>query len=185
MVSGHPQAEFQDLARLAELIRQRNQAEVEITRITGRPAAIGHLGEYIASRIFKIALAATAIEEGIDGTFTEGPLAGRTVDIKWYAKREGILDVGTKRLLDFYLVLAGPAGPAFSSKGLPRPWLISSVHLFETTNLIASLRTSAVRVGIATSVRAHFWDESRVYPDGRNNLLPLTAEHERLLALFR
>ena len=44
------------LERLADLIRERNANEVAITRIVGRPAQLGHIGEHIASRIFDIEL---------------------------------------------------------------------------------------------------------------------------------
>jgi len=116
-----------DLESLALLIRQRNEVEVEITRIIGRPAQLGHIGEYVAARVFRIALASSAAEKGHDGQFEDGPLKGRTVNIKWYAKREGILDILSMSLPDFYLVLAGPHEPAGSSKGTSRPWLITSV----------------------------------------------------------
>jgi hypothetical protein len=33
-----------------------------------------------------------------------GPLRGRSVNIKWYLKREGILDISEMCLLDYYLV---------------------------------------------------------------------------------
>ena len=46
-----------DLERLALLVRQRNEVEVEITRIIGRPAQIGQIGEYIAAKVFRIAMA--------------------------------------------------------------------------------------------------------------------------------
>ena len=75
------------------MIRQRSEVEVAITRIIGRPAQIGHIGEYIAAKVFRIALAPSASEKGYDGRFEDGPPQGRTVNIKWYAKREGVLDI--------------------------------------------------------------------------------------------
>ncbi len=56
-------------------------------------AIAGHLGELIASRVFAIELDASASAAAIDGRFTEGPLGGRTVNVKWYLKREGLLDL--------------------------------------------------------------------------------------------
>ena len=53
-----------DLERLAELIHQRNENEIEVTRIIGRPAQIGHVGEYPASAIFNIALEVSATTAG-------------------------------------------------------------------------------------------------------------------------
>ena len=48
-----------------------------ITTLVGRPALIGHLGEYIASRIFDIELEPTAVSKGVDGRFTKGKLSGK------------------------------------------------------------------------------------------------------------
>jgi hypothetical protein len=65
-----------ELQKLADLIRKRKDIETEITQVIGRPAQIGHLGEYIASMIFDIALEASAVNKGYDGTFRSGSLAG-------------------------------------------------------------------------------------------------------------
>ena len=75
-----------DLVQLAGLIRRRNQLEQEITALIQRPAQIGHLGEYIAAHIFDIMLEQSAAHKGFDGRFTDGPLQGRTVNVKWYAR---------------------------------------------------------------------------------------------------
>ena len=111
---------MQDLARLAALIQQRNAIDQEIAQLIGRPALIGHVGEYIASRLFGIDLMASASHKGIDGYFGDGPLAGRSVNIKWYAKLEGMLDITPAALPDTYLVLAGPPDSALSSRGATR-----------------------------------------------------------------
>ncbi len=50
-----------------------------------------------------------ATSAAIDGRFTSGPLQGCTVNVKWYLKREGTIDVTESDILDYYLVLAGPA----------------------------------------------------------------------------
>jgi hypothetical protein len=173
-----------DLEKLALLIQQRNDVEVEITRIIGRPAQIGHIGEYIAAKVFRIALASSATEKGYDGRFEEGPLRGQTVNVKWYAKREGMLDIEPRSLPDFYLVLTGPHGLAGSSKGTPRPWLITSVSLFDAPRLVDGLAKERVKVGIATSVRKHLWDAAELWPNQRNTLLPLTDEQRSMLRLF-
>lgn len=91
----------------------------------------GHLGEFIASRVFAIELEASASAAAIDGRFTEGLLAGRTVNVKWYAKREGLLDLTESDVSDHYLVLTGPPSAGASSRGQVRPWIISNVYLFE------------------------------------------------------
>jgi len=67
-----------------------------------------HLGEWIAAQIFGIELAASSPETGIDGRFTIGLLRGRTVDVKWYPKLEGMLALKPAPALDYYLVLIGP-----------------------------------------------------------------------------
>lgn len=125
-----------DLPRLAELVRTRNAVDAEIAAVVGRPALIGHVGEYIAANIFGIELEGSAARKAIDGRFASGPLSGATVNIKWYAKQEGLLDLTPDSLPDYYLVLAGPRQPAASSRGTHRPWLIQSVFLFDANDLI-------------------------------------------------
>jgi hypothetical protein len=173
-----------DLKRLGFLIRQRNEVEIEITRIIGRPAQIGHIGEYVAAKVFRIALSASAAEKGHDGRFEEGSQIDRTVNVKWYAKHEGMLDIEPRSLPDFYLVLTGPHELAGSSRGTSRPWLITSVFLFDAPRLVNELALAPVKVGIATSVRKHLWDAAELWPNQRNITLPLTDEQRRMLRLF-
>jgi hypothetical protein len=71
-----------DLTQLADLIKKRNSLERQITALIGRPAQIGHIGEYIASRIFRIVLEESASHKSMDGRFSDGPLKGGTVNIK-------------------------------------------------------------------------------------------------------
>jgi hypothetical protein len=89
----------------------------------------GHLGEWLASRIFDIQLEESAATQGYDGRFRTGPLVGRTVNVKWYMKRTGLLDTTDYPKLDYYLVLTGPPAPAGSSRGLTRPWCVQGVFL--------------------------------------------------------
>ncbi len=42
------------LKNLAALVHERNEVSARITQIIGRPALIGHLGEFIAGEIFDI-----------------------------------------------------------------------------------------------------------------------------------
>ena len=125
------------LERLAELIHAKNRIDDEIAEIIGRPSLIVHVGEYIASEIFKIELEQSAVEKGIDGRFTQGPLKGQTVNIKFYGKRENLLDINIDHLPDYYLVLTGPKSSAVSSRSATRPWLISSVYLFNSQKLMS------------------------------------------------
>jgi hypothetical protein len=92
------------LARIAALLRERNAIDAELARLIQRPMTSGHLGEWIAAQIFGIELEATAVTAGIDGRFGSGPLQGQTVNIKWYLKREGLLDTTESTAPDYYLV---------------------------------------------------------------------------------
>src|SRR3954468_6051695 len=103
-----------DLEHVAALIRERNGIDAEIGGITGRPVVAGHLGEWIAAQVFDIELERSAVAKGIDGHFRAGPLAGRSVNVKWYGKREGLLDLTEDFDADFYLVLTGPPAAAVS-----------------------------------------------------------------------
>jgi hypothetical protein len=174
-----------DLIQLAELIRTRNAVMKQIAHIIQRPALIGHVGEFIAAHIFGIALEESASQKGLDGRFTHGQLAGRSVNIKWYPKRENILDVRPDALPDFYLVLAGPKSTVSSSRGGERPWVIENVYLFDAPQLVRRLRSRGVKIGVATSVRQQLWEEAEVYPTARNKRLILTDAQRKLLAHFR
>jgi hypothetical protein len=102
----------------------------------------GHLGKWIAARIFGIALEPSATATAIDGRFTSGVLRDRTVNVRWYLKREGLLDVTPSDALDDYLVLVmtGPAAPPAHSRDGVRPRCRTSVYLFDA-------RQSGRRVG--------------------------------------
>ena len=173
-----------DLRKLADLIRQRNDLEVEITRIIQRPAQVGHIGEFIAAKVFGIALAFSASEKGSDGRFEEGPLKDRTVNVKWYAKRADVLDIEPRFVPDFYLVLTGPHEPALSSRGTTRPWLITSVFLFDGPRLVDELAKAGVKIGIGASVRTYLWDAAELWPNQRNAMFLLADEQRRMLRLF-
>ena len=173
-----------DLEQLADLIRMRNENEVAITRVVDRPALLGHIGEYIASQVFNIALAPNATNPGIDGWFRSSSLAGKSVDVKTYAKREGVLDIKPEQLPDYYLVLAGPKSSAASSRGTARPWGIKEVFLFEAAPLVARLRQRPVKVGIATSVHQAEWERARIFPASPAAPLRLTADEQAALRRF-
>ena len=173
-----------ELEELAKAVQRKNRADAEIARIIGRPALIGHTGEYIAAIIFNIKLRRSAASKGIDGCFVGGDLAKKTVNIKWYSKMEGVLDITPEAIPDFYLVMAGPRGAATSSRGTTRPWLISHVFLFDGRELITELESLGVKIGIATSVRKYLWEMAEIYPTQRNNQLVVSEEQRRLLSLF-
>ncbi len=128
-----------ELERLAELLTKKRQIDSDISSIIRRPSLPSHIGEFIASRIFGIKLEVSATAKGIDGVFVEGPLNGKTVNVKLYGKQEGILDVTTHSLADYYLVLTGPKSPPVTSRGATRPLVIDHVNLFEMRTLVKSL----------------------------------------------
>ena len=42
-----------DLERLADLIRARNDADLAVARLIGRPAGPGNIGEFVAAKVFR------------------------------------------------------------------------------------------------------------------------------------
>lgn len=173
-----------ELERVAELIAERNSVDAEIGAITGRPALAGHLGEWIAAQIFDIALESSAVAKGIDGRFTSAPLEGRTVNVKWYAKREGNLDLAEDSDADFYLVMTGPRAAPVSSRGGTRPLRITAVYLFAIPELLGELRARGVKIGVAASVRVGDWDAAEIYPRQVNRALVVSDEQREALELF-
>lgn len=172
------------LQRLAVLLQKRNQIDQKISAIIGRPSTTGHIGEFVASKVFGIELESSATAKGIDGIFTEGPLKGKTVNIKWYGKQEGILDIAVDNQADYSLVITGPKSIPTTSKGAVRPLIVSYVYLFDMAELIRELKQRGVKMGIATSVRKSSWERAEIYPHRKNKRLGLTEEQERALELF-
>jgi hypothetical protein len=173
-----------DLEQLANLIHQREAIDNQIAALIHRPALLGHAGEYIAAAIFRIDLHQSATHKGSDGLFTTGDLAGRSVNIKWYSKQSGLLDMNAEALPDDYLVLAGPKTTAASSRGATAPWRIESVYLFDAQELAASLQERFMKPQIATSLRHEYWAAAEIYPAQRSARLILSDEQHSLLALF-
>ena len=151
------------LAQAAALLRERNAIDAELARLIQRPMTSGHLGEWIGAQVFDIELEASAVAAGIDG-FRSGPLQGRTVNVKWYLKREGLLDTTEAAALDYYLVLTGPPSAAASSRGTTRPWRIEAVFLFDARQLRAEQTMRGVKRGIASSVLKQQWAAAEIYP---------------------
>lgn len=175
---------LENLKILARLIEIRNQTEQDISSIIHRPAAIGHLGEFIASQIFDIALEQSASHKSSDGIFNSGLFEGKSVNIKWYAQQEGILDLTPDSYPDYYLVLSGNKTSGTVGSIQIRPWTIAKVYLFHAHSLVDELKRSGVRLGVATSVRQHSWQTAEIYPTGSNSLYALTQDQQQALALF-
>lgn len=172
-----------DLEMLAEATRRLNAVGAEITRITDRPANRGTTGEFIAARIFDIALHGSGTHKGSDGRFTTGQLAGKLVNIKWYANDTGLLDTNLTPEDDlYYVVMTGDRTPATSSRGKAAPWVISYAFVFWDGPLCDALKGKR---GTAVSVPRYLWDAAEVFPDSRSKLLVLTEQQKSLLRLFR
>ena len=173
-----------ELKRLADLLHRYNAIGDVIAGVIGRPAERGHVGEYIAAHVFGIALEGSARKRAHDGRFLTGALKGRTVNVKWYGKQEGVLDLHARRPPEYYLALTGPVGSAASSRGATRPWVIQSVYLFDAPHLLADLRARGVKIRTGSSVRRELWIAAEIYPEPRNAALFLSQEQRDLLALF-
>jgi hypothetical protein len=172
------------LERLAELLRERNRISSEIATLIGRPALSSHIGEYIASKIFDITLYESATHKGADGQFRSGPLRGKTVNVKLYGKKEGLLDINHAPA-DYYLVLTGPDSPPISSRGGDRPLVIEQAFIFNMSRLLTELRGRGVKIGIATSMTKGSWEAAMIYPRPRNTEYMLSPEQSKLIELFR
>jgi hypothetical protein len=172
------------LTELASRLRSRNKLDAQIAKIIGRPAQTGHIGEFVAAELFSIRLHDSANEAGSDGVFESGPHKGRTVNIKWYAKREGIMDLAVKSKPQTYLVLAGPAAGATSSAGTHRPLVIESVYLFDAADLHADLTGRELQIGQASSVLSRLWDAAQVWPVENPAVLPLDDNQRAILSSF-
>lgn len=169
------------LDRLAGLLRERNRIDAKIADLIGRPAERGHIGEWIAARIFGIELHARATRKGSDGTFKSGPLVGREVNVKMYGYQEGLLDTKPVDAPEFYLVLTGPRRAAASSRGTSRPLVIEQVYLFPNAGLLEG----GLKPGVAASVRKHQWQSYMIYPEpGEKAVILLDERQTSLLRLF-
>jgi hypothetical protein len=173
-----------ELAELAALLRERNALDARLGGLLQRPASTGHIGEWIAARVFDIELEDAANAAGYDGHFTTGELTGRTVNVETYGKREGMLDMKSTAPLDYYLVFTGPRPAAVSSRGTLRPFGIDAVYLFDAHRLRIELTERGVKFSEATSVRATHWELAEIYPLSANPLLVLSDAQRRQLAMF-
>jgi hypothetical protein len=180
-----PDVDDEPINRIAELLHERNALDAEIAAIMHRPMTSGHPGEWIASRVFDIELEPSAAAAAIDGRFRSGPLQGRTVNITWNPKREGVLDTSESDQLDYYLVLAGPPSAAASSRGATRPRGIEAVFLSDARQLRAGQIQRGARRGIASSVLQRQWAAAEIYPATANPLFTVTPGQAAILTLFR
>lgn len=171
------------LAELAGLLQRRNRIDELIGELIDRPMTAGHAGEWIAARIFDIELEASASAKAIDGHFRTGRLSGRRVNVKWYLKREGILDVTESPDLDYYLVLSGPKATAKDRRTV-RAWRIDAVYLFDAHALLAELKARGAKTGVAAGVRNARWLSAEIYPNPTNPALVVNDVQRQQLQLF-
>jgi hypothetical protein len=173
-----------NLSRLAELLRARNTVESNLANLLENSVNLGAVGEYIAAQIFGITLLPSAHHGEFAGIFANQPLTGKTVDIQWYPRREGFLNVHSEPAPDYYLILAGPKQESSTARALVNPWLISSVHLFHAPELLSALRERGVQIGSHTSVINQLWERAEIFPVQLNHTLLLSDEQRQLLHLF-
>ena len=178
------------LTHLADLLQISNFVNDRISKIIGRPANIGSIGEYIAAEIFDIALVTNPVAKAIDGHFRHGELAGRSVNVKFYSRFGGLLDMASEieegGFPDFYLVLSGPKPTSMLTRGTQAPMVIEAVYLLDSRKLLGDLlkRPKPMMPGIATSIRKHHWEAARIHPGSEQSPLILSDEQRAALALF-
>lgn len=173
-----------NLARLAELLRARNTVESNLANLLRSSVSLGTVGESIAAQIFHITPTPATRQNQFAGIFASQLCAGQTVDVQWCPRREGFLNIHSAPAPDYLLVLAGPRPESSTTRALVNPWLISSVHLFHSQELLAALRERGVQIGSHTSVIAQLWERAEIFPTQRNPSLMLTEEQRQLLKLF-
>jgi hypothetical protein len=170
-----------DLTWLASLVKSRNTIDSKIAGAIGHTAQINNVGEYIASIVFRIHLEESGHNQGFDGRFTAGPLAGSTVDIHWKSRHDGLLNIKPETIPDYYLVFTGPTTPPSDNA---TPWLIERSFLFKAHDLLAALRERKVQIGTGTSITGPLWERAEIYPIPRNTLFLLSEEERHMLFLF-
>lgn len=175
------------LRRLAALLTARNVLDLEMAKIIGSPMEKGNFGEFVAAQIFDIELHRNRANPGCDGVFRSGELAGKCVNIKYYAKHDGNLDLKEEKGPDYYLVLTGPKKAAKT-----RPWVIESVFVFDAPALVRELlkRNPKKKIGTAAGVPVDLWEAAMIYPQPVSglrpvcDLLPVTDARRDLLEMF-
>ena len=174
-----------EVARIASLLTERNAIDDTIAVIIDRPMAAGHLGEWIAAQVFDIQLEHSASTAVIDGQFRTGPLRGHTVNVKWYLKQEGLLDMSESAALDYYLVLTGPRSALLTSRGGTRPWRIDHAFLFHAPSLLAEQQSRGVKTGSQPASAEQNGSPPRSIPTKTTGCCPLSDRQTGLLRLFQ
>ena len=171
-----------DLPWLASLLKSRNTIDSKMSTQIGRAAQVGNVAEYIAAAIFPIVLDEEGKRRGYDGRFTDGPLAGQTVDVQWHPRRDGQMNVKVDAFPDYYLMFTGPES---TTPSYANPWLIDAAFLFHGGELRNALRERGVQLGSSTSITGPLWERAEIFPVSRNTRLQLSEDERQLLMLFR
>jgi hypothetical protein len=178
---------MEELVHLADLIRIRNFVNSSVSRIINHPAEVGHIAEYLMGEIFQLKLHDSANTRASDGVFREGPLQGRTVNVKFRAAQQRKLNleefIDPLKHADFYLAVHGPRSASKRSKGRELPFLIEAVYLFESAALIPQI-AKPEHDTVGKSVPTALWQAAMIYPVQVNQTLILTPEQRTALALF-
>ena len=168
-----------DLLGLAELIQARNagiksgknEKDANLLKPIGHlinrklnpKCHIGYVAEYIASRIFHIALPENG-SPGKKGIFMSGSLAGQSVIVKMYgvegSDKKGI-DIRRDNVPDYYLVFK--CSGTGTNKKFKKHWLIKEAFLFEAKPLIGGLKKISDN-GLTTIKPEEKWNKARIYP---------------------
>jgi hypothetical protein len=173
------------LNQLADAIRQRDQVEDRIATIVGRPLTVGALNQFVACRIFQIDLEDSAADVWHTvGRFSEGPLAGRSVVVRWISTKTRSLDITQKPLSDDILVIAGSSAPLASLEVDARPWLVERVYLFDAHQLAAELEGRGLGSGSNTPIDRRLWQAAEIYPRQRDGRYLLSGAQRHALGLF-
>lgn len=151
-----------ELTKLANLLNEQNIIGNKIAEIIGRPAQAGHIGEYIASKIFDLELNKSAAQAGMDGFFRRGTLSGKSVDVKYYGKHERLHNFSAGKLPDYYLIMTGQTVSASSSRGKTSPFTIESVFFFDARLLVTQQIERGVQIGIAASIPKALWAAAEI-----------------------
>lgn len=173
-----------DLVELSELLKKLNALSSHIGSIINRPAQVGHIGEFIAAKIFNITLQTSASTKSIDGYFNSGPLVHKSVNIKWYLKNDGLMNLSPYSPPDFYLVMTGESVVPGPSRGKVRPYAIEHVFLFNGLEIHEVLNRRGVRIGVASSILKTHWQAAEIYPRQAGTQLILSPDQILMLKLF-
>ncbi|MEP0814315.1 MAG: hypothetical protein HRF49_06585 [bacterium] len=162
-----------DLFYLADLLEQRHIIEKSISDIIRGPAYKVNVAEYLAIRVFDIQAAGRGHPGGMEGWFASGPLSGRSVKVKAFARNEYYLDIPAAHAPEYYLVFIH--GGAL---------LVSTLYLINIGNLLKDLQKRGALIGGATNLPRSFWDDSELFPRQISRELILSPEQHHMLSIF-